>query len=96
MTTVNVRGFSVVRDVFRAPVVEVEVPYPETVEAVLDALLRKYDGRLRETICDSNTGEMAPFLVRLNEEIISSTLDKDRPVKNGDELAIIFPIGGGC
>ena len=92
----NVRGFSVVRDVFRAPVVEVEVPYPETVEAVLDALLRKYDGRLRETICDPDTGEMAPFLVRLNDEIISSTLDKGRPVKNGDELAIIFPIGGGC
>jgi molybdopterin converting factor small subunit len=76
--------------------VEIEVPQPETVASVFDALLKQYDGRLREAICEPDTGEMTPFLVRLNDEVISSTLDKDRPIKAGDELTIIFPIGGGC
>lgn len=95
MAKVRVRSYSVVRDALGAAVVEVEVPQPETVKGVLDALLTQYDGSLKRTICEPSTGELTPFLVRLNDEIISSTLDKNRPVKSGDELAIIFPIGGG-
>ncbi|MHB0871789.1 MAG: MoaD/ThiS family protein [Chloroflexota bacterium] len=95
MAKVKVRGFTVIRDVFGASEVEVDVAPPETVEGVLDTLLERYDGALKRTICDPSSGEMAPFLIRLNEEIISSTLDKDRPVESGDEMTIIFPVGGG-
>jgi molybdopterin converting factor small subunit len=92
---VKVRSFTVVREALGSGLVEVDVDHPETVQGVLDTLLRQYDGPLKKTICDPQTGEMAPFLVRLNDEIISSTLDKDTPVKSGDEFSIIFPIGGG-
>ncbi len=95
MATVRVKGFSVVRDAIGASVVELEVGAPETVRAALDALLRRYGRRLREVLVDPATGELTPFLLVHNGESISSTLDQDRPVRSGDELAIIFPIGGG-
>ena len=95
MAKVSVKGFSVIRDVLGANVVEIDVSHPETVKGTFDALLKKYGAPLREVIVDPATGEMTPFLVVLNGEAISSTLDVDRPVKNGDELVIIFPIGGG-
>ena len=95
MAKVSVKGFSVIRDVLGANVVEIDVDQPETVRGTFDALFKKYGAPLREVIVDPATGEMTPFLVVLNGEAISSTLDIDKPVKSGDELVIIFPIGGG-
>ena len=95
MAKVRVKGFSVIRDVLGANVVEIDVGHPETVKGTLDALLQKFGRPLREVLVDPATGEMTPFLAVLNGETVSSTLDVDRPVKNGDELVIIFPIGGG-
>jgi molybdopterin converting factor small subunit len=95
VATIGVKGFSVVRDVFGANLVEVEVGPPETVRAALDALLERFGEPLRKVLVDPETGEMTPLLLVLNGEAISSTLDVDRPVKTGDELTLIFPIGGG-
>jgi MoaD family protein len=95
VATVKVKGFSVIRDVFGASLVEVEVGQPETVRGTLDALLRTYGEPLRKVLVDPATGEMTPFLLVVNGEAISSTLDTDRPVKTGDEITLIFPIGGG-
>ncbi len=91
---VKVKGFTVVRDALGASTVEVDVDHPETVQRTFETLLKEY-ARLRDVLIDPATGEMAPFLLVLNEEAISSTFDMDRPVKTGDEIAIIFPIGGG-
>jgi MoaD family protein len=95
VATVRVKGFSVIRDVFGAAEVEIEVDRPETVKATLDALLRTYGEPLTKVLVDPATGEMTPFLLVLNGEAVSSTLDSDRPVKTGDEITLIFPIGGG-
>jgi MoaD family protein len=92
---VRVKGFSVIRDVFGASAVEVNVGPPETVKGVLAALLDKFGEPLRKVLVEPDTGEMTPFLLVLNGEAISSTLDVDRSVKTGDELTLIFPIGGG-
>ncbi len=96
MAKVKVRSFTVIRDVLGASVVEVEVTPPETVKGLFDVLLREHGEPLREKLCDPGTGELVPFPITLNDEMISSTLDRDRPVKSGDEIAIIFPVGGGC
>jgi MoaD family protein len=95
VATVKVKGFSVIRDVFGASVVEVSVGPPETVKGVLAALLEKFGEPLRKVLVEPDTGEMTPFLLVLNGEAISSTLDVDRSVKTGDEITLIFPIGGG-
>ncbi len=95
MAKVKVRTFTVVRDALGSNVVEVEVPPPETVGHIFDVLHQKYGKPFRDTLWDPNTGEMAPFLIRLNEEIISSTFDMEQSIKDGDEIAVIFPLGGG-
>ncbi|MFC1931634.1 MoaD/ThiS family protein [Chloroflexota bacterium] len=95
MARVKVKTFSVIRDVLGSDVVEVEVSTPETVGGLFDALLRQYGQPFKDKIWDPNTGEMAPFLIKLNETIISSTKDMDKKIQDGDEIAIIFPIGGG-
>ena len=95
MATVRIRGFTVVRDVLGADVVSIDVPEPASVAGTFEALLGKYGTPLKELLIDPDTGKMAPFLMVLNGEIVSSTLNADRPVKTGDEIVIIFPIGGG-
>jgi molybdopterin converting factor small subunit len=95
MARVKIKTFTVVRDVLGADTVEMEGDDLTTVGIVFQALLEKFGKPLREIIVDPETGAMAPFLIRLNDEIISSTLDIDKPIKNGDELTLIFPIGGG-
>jgi MoaD family protein len=96
MARVKVKSFSVIRDVLGASVVEIEVPHPETVGGLFQALVQKYGPAFKNRIWDPNTGEMVPFLMKLNEEtIISSTSDLDKEIQDGDEIVIIFPIGGG-
>jgi len=95
MARVKVKTFSVIRDVLGSDIVEIDVDEPETVGGLFMALLRKYGQPFKEKLWDPNTGEMAPFLIRLNDTVISSTLDIDREIKDGDEIAVIFPIGGG-
>jgi len=95
MARVKVKTFSVIRDVLGAEVVEVNVKSPETVGELFEELVRTYGQRFKEKLWDPNTGEIAPFLIKLNGDMIRSTVDMDRKIKDGDELAIIFPIGGG-
>ncbi len=95
MAKVKVKSFSVIRDVLGSDVVEIEVNKPETVGGLFDELVRQYGQPFKNKIWDPNTGQMAPFLIKLNNSIISSTSDIDHKIQSGDEIAIIFPIGGG-
>jgi len=92
---VKVKSFSVIRDVLGSDVVEIDVNKPETVGGLFDELVRQYGQPFKNKIWDPNTGQMAPFLIKLNDAIISSTSDIDHRIQSGDEIAIIFPIGGG-
>ena len=95
MAIVKVKAFSVLRDVFGASVIELEVGPAENVAGVFDAMFARFGTRLRDVLIDPETGDMTPFLLVVNGEAISSTRDRERSVKSGDEITIIFPIGGG-
>ncbi len=99
MATIKVKTFSVVRDVIGSDVVEVEVDSPATVKRLFDRLFEIYGEPLAKKFflpaLNSNRGEMVAFLMRLNDEAITSKFDMDRKLREGDELAVIFPVGGG-
>lgn len=95
MARVKVKTFSVIRDILGSDVIEIDVDNPETMGRLFEALLHRYGQPFKEKLWDPNSGEMAPFLIRLNDTIISSTLDMDKKIQDGDEIAVIFPIGGG-
>jgi len=95
MARVSVKTFSVIRDALGADVIEIEVDKPETVGGLFDTLVRTYGKPFKEKIWDPDTGEISPFLIRLNDEIIRSISDMDRKIKDGDKIALIIPVGGG-
>jgi MoaD family protein len=95
MARVSVKTFSIIRDALGADVVEVQVDDPATVGRLFDTLARKYGEPFKEKIWDPNTGTISPFLIRLNDEMIRSTADMDREIKDGDRIALIIPVGGG-
>lgn len=78
-----------------AEMIDVVIDRPGTVGSVQAALLERFGENLREKLWDREAEEMTPFLIRLNDEIIRSTSDMGRSVEDGDEIAFIFPIGGG-
>jgi MoaD family protein len=95
MVRVKVKSFSVIRDVLGAEVIEIDVKKPATVGGLFDELVRQHGQPFKDKIWDPDTGQIAPFLIKLNESMIRSTNDMEHEIKNGDEIAIIFPIGGG-
>jgi len=95
MARVKVKSFSVIRDVLGSDIIEIDVNKPATVAGLFDELVRQYGQAFKEKIWDPNTGQIAPFLIKVNGSLIRSTSDMDHKIQNGDELAIIFPIGGG-
>lgn len=95
METIAVRGFTVIRDIFGSSTVDVDAAAAGTVSGVLEALLARFGDPLRSILCEPGSGEITPFPIRLNDELISSALDGDRRVEPGDEMTIIFPVGGG-
>ena len=95
MARVKVKTFSVIRDVLGSDVVEIEVDDPATIGGLFDTLYCQYGQAFKQKVWDPNTGKIAPFSIKLNETIINSTSDMDAKIKNGDEIALIFPIGGG-
>jgi molybdopterin synthase catalytic subunit len=78
---VNVRLFASLREVFKSPYLEVELPENATVADLVE-VIRKDAPHL---------GRGGRFHVTINKEFV----DMDARLKEGDEVAIFPPVGGG-
>ncbi len=78
---VNVRLFASLREVFKAPYLEVELPEGATVADLVEVI--------REDA--PHLGHGGRFHVTINKEFV----EQDAVLHNGDEVAIFPPVGGG-
>ena len=78
---VNVRLFASLREIFKAPYLEVELPENATVADLVEVI--------REDA--PHLGHGGRFHVTINKEFV----DMDAELHDGDEVAIFPPVGGG-
>jgi molybdopterin converting factor small subunit len=70
--------------------------HAENVSDALSTLFAKIGWRLREALCDRETGMIKPdHILLVNGLAIDVKRDLLKPLKDGDVIAIISPIEGG-
>ncbi len=94
MPRIKTRYFAVVREIVGLKEEEIEVPEEATLQDFIRILAEKYE-RLRNVILDEDGNLKAGYNVAHNTTTIPKhQLDKKK-VKDGDEVVILPPIGGG-
>ena len=78
---VNVRLFASLREIFKAPYLEVELPEGATVADLVEVIREEAP----------HLGRGGRFHVTINKEFV----DQDATLHDGDEVAIFPPVGGG-
>jgi len=95
---VSVRFFTSLREIIgkREETFEFSGKEKVTVDMVLKRLGKRYGKDFVEYVFDRKTSEVKGFLQFLvNGRSVSTLKDLDTPLKDGDVLAIIPPVGGG-
>ena len=78
---VNVRLFASLREIFKSPYLEVELPEGATVADLVEVIREEAP----------HLGHGGRFHVTINKEFV----EQDAVLKDGDEVAIFPPVGGG-
>jgi len=95
---VSVRFFTSLRELTgkREETIEFSGKEKVTVGKVLERLSKRYGKDFVEYVFDRKSGDVKGFLQFLVNGRSTATLrDLDTPLKDGDVLAIIPPVGGG-
>ncbi len=94
MPRVKTRYFAVVREVVGLREEEIEVPEGATLQDFIKILTDRY-GKLRKVILDEKGELKTGYNVAHNTTTVPKhQLDKKK-IKDGDEVVILPPIGGG-
>lgn len=92
---VKIRAFANLADLVGRGAVELELPEGATVEDALRALFDRF-GKALEFMLTDGRGRLADFVkVFLNGRDIDFLSGLKTPLKDGDELYIFPPVGGG-
>jgi molybdopterin converting factor subunit 1 len=83
MTTVNVRLFAGLREMIGKPSIDVELPEGATVATLKERIEQEYP--LVRALSSS-------LVCAINEEYVPG----DRPIRAGDDIALIPPVSGGA
>ncbi|MBC7130215.1 MoaD family protein [Candidatus Bathyarchaeota archaeon] len=95
---VSVRFFTTLREITGKKEETLEFPSDNkvTINRVLTELAARYGEKFKEYVYDHRTGQVKEFLQFLVNGRSASTLKGlDTPLRDGDILAIIPPVGGG-
>ena len=93
---VKVHYFAAVRELVNLREEILDVADGTTVKGLLDLLVARHGGRLKEYVFDSKTGSPRPHLqFLLGEKSISGINGFSTVLTDGCVFAIIPPVGGG-
>ena len=93
---VSVRLFTTLRELARCRLVNLEFTSETvTVKAALEKLTQQFSRKFREYLWKDQKTVQQHLQVLLNGKSIDLLEQLDTPVKDGDEIAIIPPVGGG-
>jgi molybdopterin synthase sulfur carrier subunit len=92
---INVKFFAVLRDIVGDWSIDLSLPEGITVGETLESLAKQYGERFRSYVYDEK-GSVQDYLIFLiNGESIHAMKGFETPLKEGDSLVILPPIGGG-
>ena len=75
---------------------DVEIDDGETLIKLIERLEKKFGSNFEDRIKDKETGTLAPFLIMIGQEEISSVDgDLNHKLSNGDVISLLDPVGGG-
>lgn len=96
MGKVKVKFFSHLRYAAGMKETDVEIDDGETLIKLIERLEKKFGSNFEDRIKDKETGTLAPFLIMVGQEEISSVNgDLNHKLSNGDVISLLDPVGGG-
>ncbi|MGQ9542680.1 MAG: MoaD/ThiS family protein [Candidatus Bathyarchaeia archaeon] len=96
MGKVKVRFFAHLRQAAGMKEVDIEIGDGETISDLIDKLTERFGKDFEDRIRDPTTGNLAPFLIMVGREEISSVRgDLKHKLNDGDTVSLLEPVGGG-
>lgn len=91
---VKVKLFANLRDAVGKAEVDVNVREGATLRDLLTVMIKHYGARFENAIKNTKTGELTPFLIRVNNNVYPST-ELDVRLQGSEEVALLIPVSGG-
>jgi MoaD family protein len=96
MGKVKVKFFAHLRQAAGTSEIDMEIKEGGTLEDLLKELTEKFGPNFEDRIRDPTTGMLAPFLIMVGREEISTVRgDLKHKLSNGDVISLLEPVGGG-
>ena len=96
MGKVRVKFFAHPRQAAGTNETDIEIREGETVEELIEILSEKFGPDFENRIRDPTTGTLAPFLIMVGREEISTVRgDLKHKLSDGDIVSLLEPVGGG-
>jgi len=93
---VKVKFFAHLRQAAGTNETDMEMGEGETVADLIERLGEKFGQDFTDRIKDPTTGMLAPFLIMVGREEISTVRgDLKHKLSNGDIVSLLEPVGGG-
>jgi MoaD family protein len=93
---VKVKFFAHLRQAAGASEADVDIQEGDTLENLIDMLSERFGPDFTDRIRDPTTGTLAPFLIMVGREEISTVRgDLKHKLNDGDTVSLLEPVGGG-
>jgi MoaD family protein len=90
LLTVEIRFYSVLREVVGRETLMLRLRQDATIETMLDRLFTVYGDRLRKKLLKETN-----WVIMLNDRNIQFLKNRETPLSDGDRIRILSPLSGG-